>query len=169
MLVSAVLAFMLLPLGTEGSHDEDCILQLEAIRGQLDHAAEGVTTIQKPLRVERGLEESIRLSDGTVVQFETGGCVHYGFSFTYPGVKLVERDFAPASARARALLERTPVLEDARGNRSILITALGSPYDTPAGPGETYLACGDAVCTLRVMPDEGRDTVTLTVSYDFPL
>jgi hypothetical protein len=155
MLVGAVLTLALLSLGTEGVQDEDCILDLEAIRGQLDHSADGVTTIEQPVRIERGLEESIRLPDGTVVRFETGGCVHYGFSFTYPGVKLVERDFAPVSARARALLERTPVREDARGNLSILITALGSPHDTPAGPGETYLGCGDAVCTLRVTPDEG--------------
>ena len=169
MLVSTLLAFALLSLGMESSGSEDCILGLEAIRGQLDHAAEGVTTLEKPVRIERGLAESVRLGDGTVVKFETGGCVHYGFSFAYPGVKLVESDFPAASARARALLERTPVLEDARGNVSLLITALGSPQDTPAGPGETYLGCGDAVCTLRVAPDEGADTVTLTVSYDFPL
>jgi len=51
----------------------------------------------------------------------------------------------------------------------LLIGALGSPHDTPAAPGETYLGCGDAVCALLVAPDEGDETVTLTVSYDFPL
>ena len=149
--------------------DEGCILDVEGIRGQLDHAAAGVVTIDKPTRVERRLVESVRLKDGTVVKLETGGCVHYGFSFVYPGVELADRAFAAAAARAKGLLERTPVLEDAKGNISLLIAALGSPHDTPAAPGETYLECGDAVCRLLVEPDEDGKTVTLTVAYDFPL
>ena len=162
-------ALALAALGAGAFQDEDCILGLEAIRGQLDHAAEGVTTLKEPTRVERGLDESIRLPDGTVVQFQIGGCVHYGFSFVYRGVELADRAFPAAAARAKALLARTPVLEDATGSLSLLASALGSPQDTPAAPGETYLGCGDAVCRLLVEPDEQGKTVTLTVSYDFPL
>ena len=149
--------------------DEGCILDIAAIRGQLDHAADGVLTLDKPTRVERQLSESLRMKDGTVVEFETGGCVHYGFSFVYPGVQLPDRAFPAAAARAKALLERTPVLEDAKANLSLLVAALAAPQDTPAAPGETYLDCGDAVCRLLVTPDEDGETVTLTVSYDFPL
>lgn len=148
---------------------DDCILGLEAIRGQLDHAAPGVTTLTEPVRIDRQLSEAIRTSEGTVVRFQTGGCVHYGFSFTYPEVRLGNTDFASAAARAKELLKRTPVNGADESNVQLLIRALDSPHDTPAAGGETYLECGDAVCSLLVKPDEADGTVTLTVSYDFPL
>lgn len=167
MMPQLLLALVL--LAVPAPEDDPCILGLEAIRGQLDHTAEGVTTLADPARVERQLTEAIRLGDGTVVKFQIGGCVHYGFSFTYPAVELADQGFPSASTRAGELLRRTPVREDAAANVELLLRALASPHDTPAGPGETYLGCGDAVCSLLVTPDEQSGTVTLTVSYDFPL
>jgi len=150
--------------------DEDpCILQLEAIRSRLDHTAEGVTTVTEPARVGRGLTEALVLGDGTVVEFRTGGCVHYGFGFTFRSVVLGDRSFASASARTAELLRRVPVREDGVADVALLLDALASPLATPAAAGETWLDCGDAVCRLLVVPDEKTDTVTLTVSYDFPL
>ena len=160
---------LLLALAGPLGFQDDCILGLEAIRGQLDHSAPGVSTIAEPTRVDRGLTEAIRLSDGTEVQFQTGGCVHYGFSFTYPGVELTESRFEVAAAQAKQLLQETPVNDGAEPNVQLLIRALDAPHDTPGAEGETFLECGDAVCSLLVVPDQNDDTFTLTVAYDFPL
>jgi hypothetical protein len=163
------LVVLLALLAADAPEDEGCILSLEAIQGQLDHHAEGVTTVVEPTRSDRRLSESIRMADGTVVSFEIGGCAHFGFSYSYPGVEMADAEFAPAAALAAQLLGRTPVREGSASYVQVLIGALDSPHETPAGPGQTFLGCGDAVCSLTVTRDEKRTTVTLTVAYDFPL
>ena len=163
------LGLTLVMFAAQPPQQDVCTLEVEAIRGQLDHTTHGVTTVAEPTRVDRQLAEAIRLSDGTLVRFVTGGCVHYGFSFTYTGVELDDQRFASAAARAKTLLGRTPVRDDAESNLQLLIGALDSPHDTLGAVGETYLGCGDAICRLLVVPDGSDGSVRLTVSYDFPL
>src|SRR5581483_4062341 len=92
------------------SVDDECILNQEVVRGQLDHHAKGVQTVAAPVVKDHNVHEAVRLSDGTVVTLDYGGCAHYGFRLEWSKVK---RKGESDAAAAKALLLRTPFHKDA--------------------------------------------------------
>ena len=165
--------FCVLALSITGqAYAEECSLDLKDLVPVLDANQTGIRVLQAPIKdlKLRHLTEAIELSDGTSIYFLVGGCVHYGYSFTYKNVKNIKKgiDKTNMLGVAKMLLEKTPLQKnDFSQNKVNLLTAIEATAknDSTVKNDILELSCGaDPHCSLEV-PEDG----SLTIGYDFPL
>ncbi|TAH34011.1 MAG: hypothetical protein EYC62_05770 [Alphaproteobacteria bacterium] len=141
---------------------EECTLGIEAIESHIDFQSPVVKSELPSKRENRHLIESVALKNGVVFSFDIGGCHHYAFNLRWDNVPDdLEKD---PVLLAKKLLAEAPLLDKgSAGPRPVMTDALNKSKT----PGE--LACGqDANCEL-IVHKAGPYTLSVVLSYDFPL
>jgi len=154
---------------TGAQAQDDCFVELDKLESQLGDSDTSITTIQPPGidPATRGLSHVIELASGARVEFSAGGCVHYGFSYTFSRLKQM-----PAG-RDRTLFDfiRTqvkllPLQADDADFLSRMLDTLQQASVKPDNwmtPTELLSAFGDANVYLSLYEDGFK------ILYDFPL
>lgn len=135
---------------------DDCTLNPEAIKSVLKGA--------KVERQKHGLKEWLKLKDFKVT-YETGGCAHYAYSFTYEAFgKVSLTDKKTAIDTALKFLNSTPVTNTNNRDRLIGVLKEAAISKNVLEDKRLSLPCGDAHCDLD-LSEQGK----LRVGYDFAL
>lgn len=135
---------------------DDCTLNPEAIKSVLKGA--------KVEKQKHSLKEWMKLKDFKVT-YETGGCAHYAFSFTYEDFgKVSLNDKKSAVDHALKFLNATPVSNADNRDRMIRVLKEALASKNKLEDKRLSLPCGDANCELDL-----SETGKLRVGYDFAL
>ena len=143
---------------------DGCTLQLKDLKSAIDVSKRSVRS-KSAVRVNRSdrtINQTIVLKDGQSVKYKAGGCEHYTYYFIYPKVAYTgkaDKDLA----KARALLEKTPVIRTAAGEKETLLRGLADARDSEDGDSHSF-PCGEASCSVSK-----SSAGEFLVSYSFPL
>lgn len=154
MKITLLIALILINLNAFGQ--EDCTLNPEAIKSVLRGA--------KVEKQKHGLKEWLKLKDFKVT-YETGGCAHYAYSFTFEDFgKITLNEKKSAVDLALKFLNATPVSNVDNRDRMIRVLKEAATSKNALEDKRLSLPCGDAHCELD-LSDAGK----LRVGYDFAL
>lgn len=143
---------------------DTCTLQLKDLKSAID-VSKRLVRSKSAVRVslgDRTIHQTIVLKDGQSVKYKAGGCEHYTYYFIYPKVAFTgkaDKDLA----KARALLEKTPVTRAAAGEKETLLRSLADARDSEDGDNHSF-PCGEASCSVS-KSEQGE----FLISHSFPL
>lgn len=112
-----------------------------------------------------GFVDKAKLKNSVVVTYSTGGCAHYGYSFTFAGKKIDKVEISKKLDRAAKLLKDLELTQNEE--KDLLLRALSEAKKKKTkelSQGVFELPCGDATCFLE---DKGNQEVQ--INYSFPL
>lgn len=143
---------------------DTCTLQLKDLKSAID-VSKRLVRSKSAVRLSRGdrtVNQTIVLKDGQAVKYKAGGCEHYTYYFVYPKVTYSGKATKDL-AKARALLEKTPVTRTAAGEKESLLRYLADARDAEDGDSHSF-SCGDASCSVS------KNTHSeFQISYSFAL
>jgi hypothetical protein len=124
-----------------------------------------VETLFPSVLQQYGFVDKAKLKNSIMVTYTTGGCAHYGYSFTFAGKKIDKVATSKKINRAERLLKDLELTKNEE--KDLLLRALSEAKkkktkELPKGIFE--LPCGDATCFLE---DKGNQEVQ--INYSFPL
>ena len=150
--------------------DDQCSFDFPNAKSALDAKSKEFISITKVVKnnKDKVLTHKAVLKSGKVkLTFTTGGCAHYGYSFTYTNLKQNGFTADQAFKRVIELLKATPTTVEGQALTKTLIEALelAAMNKILRPPNETYgVPCGDAECEL-----DAKVKGTLKASYSFAL
>lgn len=153
------------------SQEDHCSFDFVNAKSAFDQNSKDFISVRKISRNEKDkvLRQRAILKNGKIkVDFTTGGCAHYSYSFNYY-LNIKQKTFTSDEAFKKAveLLKATPTTAEGKAQTTTLIEALeqatmnkifrppNSIYDVP---------CGDAQCSLDASVKR-----QLKISYSFAL
>ncbi|AZZ35735.1 hypothetical protein CIK05_02605 [Bdellovibrio sp. qaytius] len=130
----------------------ECPYDFANSKSALDQKSKNYSSIQKEVRNDKILtHKAILKKDGVKVEFISGGCAHYSYSFAYTNLKQTNFTADQAFKRVLELLKATPTTPAGKALAKTLIEALhtASMNKIFRPPNSSYeVPCGDAQCTL---------------------
>lgn len=149
---------------------EECQYDFPSAKSALDQKSPNFSSIKKPIKnnKQKILTQNAVLKKNKVkLTFTTGGCAHYGYTFTYSNLKYDSIMSDVAFTKAIELLKATPTTTEGQALTKTLIEALESSAMNKIfrPPNSIYdVPCGDAQCSL-----DASVKGELKASYSFPL
>lgn len=154
----------------QAQQSDQCTYDFSNAKSALDAKSKDFSSIKKTTKSTKEkilTQKAILKKDRVKVEFTTGGCAHYGFSFTYTNLGQAKFTADQAFYRIIELLKATPITVDGQFLTQPLIQNLESAARNKVfrPPNSSYdIPCDDAQCTLDASV-KGQ----LKVSYSFLL
>jgi hypothetical protein len=175
MLIRTIIYFTLslLWVGPVYAADDDCVADIAKYTqsGLIKHISifdpntMAVRNVLPSTLEQYAFVDHMKLPNGVDVNYTSGGCAHYGYTFVFQGDAIEAVAQHRKIDRAIELLKSLPLIRS--DERDILLRALnnGRTAQWSLDDGQTAdLPCGDAECTLT-----DRDDHRIEISYSFPL
>lgn len=167
-LLPLILSLLLLHSPAYAQSDAECMTEIGDMASPLNPALGTFETVQKPKinKEKRFLSHIVKLPSGATVQYLTGGCAHYSFSYQFSHLT----DMPTSKGKSlfdyiRAQLKQLPVDKQEAKNLSDMIDVLQKAAKKPSNwnkPTDLYVYT-DATHELELEKDG------FTLSYDFAL
>lgn len=149
---------------------DDCAYDFPNAKSALDAKSKDFSLVKNVVKNNKEkvlTQKAVFKKDKTKVEFTTGGCAHYSYSFTYSNFGQTEFTSDQAFKKAIELLKATPTTVEGQALTKTLIENLESAAMNKIfrPPNATYdVPCGDAQCTL-----DASVKGILKTSYSFAL
>ena len=149
---------------------DDCTYDFLNAKSALDQKSKDFLVVKKVVKNNKEkvlTQKAVFKKDKVKVEFTTGGCAHYGYSFTYSNLGQPEFTADQAFKKAIEMLKATPTTVEGQALTKTLIENLESAAMNKIfrPPNAAYdVPCGDAQCSLDASV-KGQ----LKASYSFAL
>lgn len=149
---------------------DNCSYDFANAKSALDAKSKVYASVKKAVKNAKQkilTQKAVFKKNKATVEFTTGGCAHYGYSFTYARLGQAEFTSDQAFAKAIEMLKATATTVEGQALTKTLIENLQQAAMNKIfrPPNENYDApCGDAQCSL-----DASTKGQLKVSYSFTL
>ena len=166
LLIATASLLLAVSTAANAKSSEGCILDLRKLTSHIDDSAGFIKTLQSPKTEKRNLTHIVELSSGVKVEFSVGGCVHYGFSYTFSQLKEMPTEKGKLFDFIRGQLRLLPLKDGKADSLERMVDVLQKASAVPENwqaPTELFSPFGDASAFLSLKKG------AFVISYDFPL
>lgn len=149
---------------------DECSYDFPNAKSALDAKSKDFSSVKKVVKNNKKkvlTQKAVFKKDKAKVEFTTGGCAHYSYSFSYSNLGQPEFTADQAFKKAIEMLKATPTTVEGQALTKTLIENLevAAMNKIFRPPNAVYdVPCGDAQCTL-----DASVTGILKANYSFAL
>ena len=138
----------------QAQSSDECAYDFPNAKSALDAQSKDFSSVKKVIKNNKEkilTQKAVLKKDKTKVEFTTGGCTHYGYSFTYSNLGQPEFTADQAFRKVIEMLKATPTTVEGQALTKTLIEALAAAAMNKIfrPPNAVYdVPCGDAQCSL---------------------